>query len=374
MKYTYILLFSLLIFSCGNKESAPETEKTEKTEKNTQIQISIAQFEKENMQLEMPTEHAFTTVVKTNGIIDVPPENKASISSFVGGYVTKIPLLVGDKVKKGQLVATLENTEFVEIQQQYLEISAQLSFLKNEFSRQKTLFDEKITSEKNFLKAESNYRSSLANYKGLRKKLEMMHINPNTLEAGKITASINLYSPINGFVTKVNVTNGGFVSATNPLFEIINTDHIHLELAVFEKDILKIKKDQKIRFKIPESSEKNFDATVYLMGTAINQNRTINVHGHITDQKNNNFISGMFVEASIIYKSQKEISLPKTGILKTASNYVGLVFNRKTDTAYIFDKVNLETGLENENFIQITNYKSIKDRKMLTKGIFKVLN
>ena len=87
------------------------------------------------------------------------------------------------------------------------------------------------------------------------------------------------------------------MSSASELLEIVNTDHIHLELSVFEKDILKIKKDQKIEFKIPESSDKTFDAAVHLVGTSINTDRTIKVHGHINDEESNNFISGMYIEA-----------------------------------------------------------------------------
>ena len=159
MKKLYILLFSFAFLACGNQEKNTETVK--ETNLNTnQIEISKQQFESEKMQLGTLSEQSFNTIIKVNGSIDVPPENKASVSTFVGGYVTKIPLLIGDKVKKGQLVATLKNTEFIEIQQQYLEITAQLNFLKNEYNRQKTLFDEKITSQKNYLKAESVYKSN----------------------------------------------------------------------------------------------------------------------------------------------------------------------------------------------------------------------
>ena len=181
MKYTYILIISVLFLACGNKEKATENSK-EIVVNNNLIEISQQQFKSEGMQLGTLSEQTFNTVIKANGNIDVPPENKASVSTFIGGYVTKIPLLVGDKVKKGQLVASLKNTEFIEIQQQYLEISAQLNFLKNEFNRQKTLFKENITSQKNYLQAESTYKVGLARYNGLRQKLQMMNINPDAVD------------------------------------------------------------------------------------------------------------------------------------------------------------------------------------------------
>src|SRR5690606_22930616 len=128
------------------------------------------------------------------------------INAFVGGYVKRNPLLVGDAVKKGQALITLENPEYIEIQQQYLEVAEQLKFLKADFERQETLFDEKVTSEKRFLQAESEYRRNLAMYDGLKQKPQMLNINPAAVEQGKITSEITIYAPISGSITAVDVS------------------------------------------------------------------------------------------------------------------------------------------------------------------------
>ncbi|SDR66407.1 membrane fusion protein, cobalt-zinc-cadmium efflux system [Polaribacter sp. KT25b] len=373
MKNIYILLFSITFLACGNKEK-PSTTEIETVINKNEISINKAQFKGEKMEFGQLTKQTFNTVVKASGIIDVPPENKASVSTFVGGYVTKIPLLIGDKVTKGQLIASLKNIEFVEMQQEYLEIAEQLAYLKNEYSRQKTLFDEQISSEKNYLKAESTYKSNLATYNGLRQKLQILNINPDTVEKGQITSTINIYSPINGFVTKVNVSNGTFVSSESELLEIVNTNHIHLELSVFEKDILKIKKEQKILFKVPEASDTIYEAEVHLVGTTINNDRTIKVHGHIHEEEKTNFITGMFVEADIICDSKKEISLPKRAIIQNNDSYYALVLKGTKEDIYQFEKVELNVGLQDENYIQIKNYEVFNNKKILTKGIFMLLN
>lgn len=373
MKNIQILLISVLFLACGNQEKKTEINKeTPKT--NNLISISKQQFESEKMQLGSLEKQTFNTSIKVNGIIDVPPENKASVSSFIGGYVTKIPLLVGDKVKKGQLVASIKNLEFVEIQQKYLEINAQLDFLKNEYLRQKMLFDEQITSQKNYLKAESLYKSSLATFNGLSQKLKMMNINLNKVRKGEITSTINLYAPISGYITKLNVNNGAYVSSTNELLEIVNTDHIHLELNVFEKDILTIKKDQKILFKVPESSNKTYTAEVHLVGTSINNDRTIKVHGHIIDEKNIQLISGMFVEANIIVTSKEEISLPKSAILKSEIDTFILTLIKEENGNLFLEKTAVTIGLENEKYVEVLNFKELENKKILTKGVFMLNN
>ena len=372
MKRIYILILTLGLIACGKKKQAQLN--TEQTVVDNTISVTKAQFESEKMQLGTLTEQEFNETVNTTGFIDVPPQNKASVSTFSGGYVKGTPLLVGDKIRKGQLVATLESTEYVEMQQQYLEVAEQLNYLKSEFTRQQTLFNEKITSEKNYLKAESTYKSALAHYNGLRQKLKMMNLNPSSVEQGNISSTINLYAPISGYVTKVNVSNGTFVSPSNEVIEIVNTDHIHLELSVFEKDILKIKKGQKINFKVPEASDETFKADVHLVGTSVDEtNRTIKVHGHIDNDENSTFVMGMFIDADIFTNAKKGNSLPKEAVAEIEGDYFTLVLKNMDGEDYQFDKVKLESGKQSEDFIEVLNVGDFTNKQVLTKGGFMLL-
>ena len=373
MNKIYILLFSLVLVACGKSEKTtalvPETETH-----NDNITITKAQFEGEKMAFGTLAEYDFNETVKVNGMIDVPPKNKSSVSTFTGGYITKTPLLVGDRVKKGQLLVTLENPEFVELQQNYLEVSEQLNYLKSEFNRQKTLFEEKITSEKNYLKAESAYKSNLAHYNGLRKKLQMLNINPSSVEQGHISSTVNLYAPISGHVTKVNISNGTYVSPSDVIMEIVDIDHIHLELSVFEKDIMQIKKDQKIEFTIPEASDKTFEAEVHLVGTTIDeQTRRVKVHGHVDNDKEN-FIVGMFVDADIIIDSKKGFGLPKEAIIEVDNDFFVLILDEENTNEFHFKKFKLELGKQTEDYVEILNSEVLKDKQIVIKGTNMLLN
>ena len=372
MKHLYIIIISMLLVACGNNKTKEQLEETPKD--TDDLVISKQQFEGEQMALGTISEHDFNVIIKASGVIDVPTTNQSNVSTFVGGYVTKTPLLIGDEVKKGQFLVSLESTEYIEIQQQYMELAQQLNYLKSEFTRQNTLFDEKITSEKNFLKSESDYKSTLARYNGLKKKLQMMNINPASVENGTITSSINLYAPIDGFVTKVHVSNGTYVSPADVILEIIDTDHIHLELSVFEKDILKIKKDQKIDFKIPEASDSIYKAEVHLVGTTIDPiSRRVTVHGHMDDD-HTGFIVGMFAEAEIIIGSSKGMALPKTAIIQVENDYFALVVESETANEYHVKKVKLNIGLQTEDVVEILNAESLKGKKIVVNGTYMLLN
>ncbi|NNG11069.1 MAG: efflux transporter periplasmic adaptor subunit, partial [Arenibacter sp.] len=200
----------LSIAGCGETKTTNNTpENSEESEQlQTTITLSQDQFEGENMILGKLETQNFPTLVSVTGAIDVPPQNRAIVSSFTGGYVKRTPLLIGDKVKKGQALITLENPEFVQLQQDYLEVAEQLTYLKSEFERQEKLVAEQISSEKNFLKAKSTYKQNLAMYNGLRKKLQMLNISPIKVEQGELTSQITIYAPISGSITKVNINKG----------------------------------------------------------------------------------------------------------------------------------------------------------------------
>ena len=372
-QYSTFLLSLLLFMACG--ESVNKSENTAITLEEKPIEISEAQFEGSKMQLGKLSEQSFPLVVQSTGMIDVPPQSRAIISSFAGGYVQKTPLLVGSKVRKGQVLVTLVNPEFVEMQQSYLETAQQLTYLKSEYNRQKTLVEEQISSQKSFLKAESDYKSALAIYNGLKKKLQMLNINISAVEAGNITSEISLYASIHGSVTKMNISKGTYVSPADEIMEIINTDHIHLELAVFEKDILKIKEGQKIVFNIPEALEDTFEAEVHLVGTSIDtKNRTVKVHGHLEDDKNHNFALGMFVNAQIITESSQALALPIDAIIKLDDKYYVLLINSKEEARYVFNQKEVTIGSSFNGYTMIKNKDDFTEKDLfLVKGAFNLI-
>lgn len=369
-KIIYTLVLSILLFSC--KES-----KTEEPPIETDlITVSESQFQSSGMIIASPVEQEFDETVKCTGKIDVPPQNRVQITSFIGGYIKSTTLLVGDKVKKGQALLTLENTEYLDIQKEYLEVAKQISYLKSEFDRQKTLYDEKITSQKNYLKAESDYSRNKGMYQSLRAKLQLLNINPAQVEKGNLTSIVTIYAPISGDIVVMNGNVGMHVSPSDMILEIVDTNHLHLELAVFEKDILKVKVDQKIAFTVPEASKEVFAAEVHLVGKSIEGNdRTINIHGHLDDNIKQKLITGMFVEAKIKVNAKMGLAVPADAvIIENNKNYVLLLDNSK-DNQIAFKKVPVEIGEKSEKMIElIPNNQINANSKILVKGAFDLAN
>lgn len=371
-----LLLLAFILASCNNSEKEVEsTDSTSKEIADGNIHLSKAQFENAKMEIGQLTEKPFAQTVQTNGVIDVPPQSRAVVSAFAGGYIKNTPLLVGSKVSKGQRLVTIENPEFITMQQNYMETVAQLSYLNSEYERQKTMLEENITSQKSFLKAESEYKTALARSNSLKKNLEMLNINPASVAAGNIVSQVNIYSPIDGNVTQVYVNTGTYVSPADKIMEIMNTDHIHLELKVFEKDLLQLKKDQEILFSVPEASKETFKGDVHLVGTSIDPNsRMAMIHGHIDEKDEQNFTAGMFVEAQIVTGTSNHLALPENAIVELDGvNYVLLIENENNDE-YQLHSARVKVGATYQGYKIIENASEFeKDSRFLTKGGFALL-
>ncbi len=375
LKSIFILVAVLFMFSCGDSEKE-NSEESATSSSDGGIQLSFAQFEGSDMELGKIEENSFPVSIETTGMIDVPPENKAMVSSFADGYVRETPLLIGDEVKKGQFLVSLENPDYVQMQQDYLDAMQQMNYLKSEYQRQKTLLEEKITSERNFLRAESEYKRILAKYQALRKKLQMLNLNPDAVERGNISSTIRIYAPISGSITEMNINNGMYVSAADELMQIIDRDHLHIELNVFEKDVMKIKKGQDIRLSIPEANTDTIKGEVHLVGTSISEEkRTVKVHGHFKDeQKKNSLATGMFVEAEIITDKRKAKALPAESIVSLDNTNYVLVLDTKTDSNYIFKRRKVLPGDTYNGFTIIKNSADFnQDTQFLTKGAFTLI-
>ncbi|MEE9348850.1 MAG: efflux RND transporter periplasmic adaptor subunit [Flavobacteriaceae bacterium] len=379
IKHILLLLLFLTITSCKDKKTHqnddnhkhPEAENSKDNHKDEGILISKAQFESSKMLLGSLSEQNFPEIVKTTGMIDAPPQSKEIISSFYDGFIKKSKLLIGDKVRKGQALVTLENPDFIDMQQEYLEIKEQMVYLKSEYERQQTLYNEQITSQKSYQKAASEYKRKLAKLNGLRKKIKLLNINLTNVEQGNFTSVITLYSSISGSISEINVSKGTHISKADKIMEIINIKHIHIELTVFEKDAMKIKKDQKIRFRIPEVSNTYYEAEVHLVGKSIDtESRTVKVHGHLHHDTKNSFDIGMFVDAEIEIESKKAMAIPTDAITEDGDHSVILKLKEQENGNFIFEPIEVEVERSYANFTQIKSDKIKPTDKILIKGAY----
>jgi len=381
MKFQYIILIaiSLFLFQCAEKS------KNDTVENNPEISIgpgpadeqiiTKGQFKMEGLSLTRFTESTFPQLIRTTGMIDVPPDNRAVISPHIGGYIKYSPYLVGDQVKKGDLLVSIENIEFLQLQQEFLEASEQLTYLKSEYERQEQLYKEKIASEKSFLLARSNYKRNLAIVSVLEEKLKLLNISPTKVLQGELSSVSNIYSPINGDISEVEVSRGLYVGPSDHIMEIANTEHMHLELKIFEKEALMIKKGQIVNFKIPELTSENFKGTIHLIGKSIGQDRSIKVHAHIEDESAYNFIPGMYIQANIEIDSGTFLSLPEEAVIESDGDFYALQLISEDDQGYKYKRVKVLTGRTYDGAVQILNAEDFDNKSVqFIRGGFSLLS
>lgn len=376
-KYNYILsiLVGFAFIACGGEKKTGEEPSMVEEDKSVVV-VTQDQFKTMNMEISPLVEKDFDVVIKASGRIDVPPQKRAKVTSFVGGFVKSLSHMVGDKVTKGQPLLTLESPEYLDIQQSYLEIFGQLSYLKSEYERQRTLFNEKIASQKKYLEAESDYKKAKATYESLRQKLRLLNINPEQVEQGKLSSSVTVYAPISGDITIINANMGMSVSPSDVIMEIVDTKSLHLELSVFEKNVFDLKNGQKVKFIIPQISSDEFEAVVSLIGKSVEGNdRIITVYATLDDAAKQKLLSGMFAEAQIVADSKKVLSVPVDALTSEESNQFLLVLESEKEGNYTFRKTLVKTGERNGEWVEVlVDNNNIKaDARILVKGVYDVI-
>tara|TARA_R110002126_G_scaffold95628_2_gene224537 strand:+ start:222 stop:1388 length:1167 start_codon:yes stop_codon:yes gene_type:complete len=369
-----LLVAIMALASCNSKEKSEvkNTDATEKAENTDMATITENQFKSGDMELGKITTQPFNTVVKANGMFAVPPENQADVSAYFAGYVKDINLLPGDAVKKGQTLFTIENPEYVQVQQDFLEAKGRLNYLKSDYDRQKELIADNVTSKKNFLKAESEYTVTLAQYQSLKKRLSLMNINPNTLSGDNIRSVINVPSPLSGYATTINATKGMYLNPSDVAITVTNTDDLHIELKIFEKDLPMVKVGQPINVRLQNDMNTIYEGKVHLVNKTINlQERTVNIHGDlVNDSDAKLFAPGMYIDGEILTTTTEYPALPVEAVANIDNDYFVLVKENGTN----FKRVLVKIGATNNGFVQIVNADDFKpDTQFLTKGAFNLI-
>ncbi len=367
------LVFIATMISCNSDEIAP-IEMHEEATSSDAITISQTQFEQGKMELGGFEKSIFKQSIHTNGILTVAPENKSVVSAYFGGYVKNISLMEGQQVSKGQVLFTLENPEYIQIQQEFLETKSQLIFLESDYLRQQELAKENVTSQKNYSKAEADYKVTLAQHEGLKKKLQLMGINPSNVSETNLRSSITVSSPISGYITEVVVSQGMFLNPSDIALTIVNTDNLLLELTIFEQDLEKVALNQEVSFSI-QGSLKNHYAAVYLINKTIDtDNRTIKLYCQLKEN-NSALTPGMFVEAEIYAANDSSMALNSQAIISMDNQDYVLVKNVAQENGLSFTKRKVIKGLSNNNFTEILNIADFdSNAQFLTKGAFNLIS
>jgi cobalt-zinc-cadmium efflux system membrane fusion protein len=336
-------------------------------------QIKLAKIELGNVGM-----HALGNVLKVNGVVSVAPQNLATVCMPLGGFIKSTTLIPGNPVSRGQTLAVIENQDFVDVQQNYLEAKNKLVFAEAEYKRHTSLFKDDVYSEMNVQQVTVEYRNLKALIKSLEQKLFLIGIDPEKLSEDNISNTVNLVSPIGGYLKAVNINIGKYVSPTDVLFEIVNSDNLLLELTLFEKDADKVASGENIRFFINNESEEH-SAVITQTGRSVSADKTFRVYAKVSSTCRN-VLPGMYVNAYISESDSLVPALPSEAIVSfDDKSYIFVYEKEKEEGGKPFTEyrmIEVKKGFTGDGFTEITvppGFK-ISDAKVVVRGAYNLLS
>lgn len=365
LKISTLFVLILTIISCGNgtsKHSDEDDHKNEQVEAGdhnegeetpTKVALKLNQLEILGIELGNTSQLNLGASLKVNGQLELPPQNMASVSAIIGGRVQSVSVVEGDFVKKGQIIATLNNPEFISMQRAYLAAKSNLTYLEKDYVRKKELEKDGITSARAFQEAEAAYLNAKADLNATKATLNLIGINVSTIDKGVIIASIPVIAPIQGYIQKIEINIGKSVAPEQEMFEIVDNNFLHLGLNVFEKDIEKLGMGQKIAFTLSTRPNKIYEAEIFALGKAFDlDTRSVKVHAKIIGT-HEGLLTGMFVEARIATDSKLVNALPDEAFVSEKGLDYIFVQREKDKEDIVLEKIQVIKGVSDLGFSEV---------------------
>lgn len=363
LKISTLLILLFTIISCGNSDSKHtegDDHKNEQTKDATneeetpnKVALKLNQLEIMGIELGNLSQLNLGASLKVNGQLELPPQNMASVSALIGGRVQSVSVVEGDFVKKGQVIATLNNPEFISMQRAYLAAKSNLTYLEKDYIRKKELEKDGITSARAFQESEAAYLNAKADLNATKATLNLIGIKVSTIDKGVIIASIPVIAPIQGYIQKIEINIGKSVAPEQEMFEIVDNNFLHLGLNVFEKDIEKLGMGQKIAFTLSTRPNKIYEAEIFALGKAFDlDTRSVKVHAKIIGT-HEGLLTGMFVEARIATDSKMVDALPDEAFVNEKGLDYVFVQREKDKEDIVLEKIQVIKGVSDLGFSEV---------------------
>lgn len=314
------------LLACNRQKTAENTAPPAAATTENTIQLTPEQAKLADVQTGAPEMRTLAIAIECSGLVDVPPQNMIAIHAPIKGFVKDVSQLPGTYIKKGQRLTAISHPDLVRLQREFFENLSQLDMLEKEFKRKQALASGEATSQRALEQAKAEYDLVRARHQGLKAELKLIGIDVAKLESTKtIQEEVMLFSPINGYVDKVNINPGKLVNAEDLLYQVLDVSHVHAELKVFARDIALLKEGQRIEVRVPGKTT-TYPAEIHLLSRMVDpENKTITVHGHFKPEPQQ-LLPGTFIQARVFTEDQSRLSVPETAVV------------REGDLAYVFVK------------------------------------
>jgi len=349
----YIISFVFIAFIVACKSEDKKTTVSDKSSEKVfsgKVYLDQEQLKQANLKMALIEKGAASVEVHLNGKIDVPPTAIASVSLPMGGYIQDINLIPGNYVKKGGIIATIKDPQFVQLQEDYLTAKSKAAYLSQDMDRQKQLLQQDAVSKKAFQLLQSEYNSNAIALKGLAEKLQLINIDPNNLTIEKISSKVNVVAPISGYVTKVNINRGKYVAPTDILLELIDPNDVHAAITIFEKDITLFKEGIKGKVVLANEPNRTYPVSIMAVSRSLDEEKSGLLHCNFLNAPKN-VAPGMFLTADFSLQNDEAIVVPIDAIQRFQG--IDYVFIQKSNNEFEAKKVSV--GVINKTSAAILN-------------------
>lgn len=362
-----LLLFSFLS-SCTTAEKKEAASKN--TVEQTEVKFTKDQLKQANLKFAKFELGEMESQIHLNGKIDVPPTAMASISIPLGGYVQDIQLIPGMFVKKGAVIAIVKDPLYIQLQEEYLTAKSKELFLSQDVERQKQLLQEDAVSKKSFQQLQSEYTNTLIQLKALSEKLKLINIDANQLKTENMTSSVKVYSPINGYVSKVNISKGKYAMPTDVLLELVDLSDIHAALTIYEKELAFLKEGLKGEVVLSASPDKKYPVTIMASSKNLDEDKSALVHCHFKELPKNVF-PGMFLTANFLIVANNAVVVPSSAIQRFQGE--DFIFIKKNDSTFSSLKVTVGSMANNRSSLLNVDFKDVQQFEIVTENAYGLL-
>lgn len=359
-----IIFISIVMMSCNSSYTEgdghihkPATDSHSEKEEHSHVSEEGVHLTKDQIQtigLELGdfTSLKVNDFIKTTGTIGLPPNAYSSVSAKGEGIIEGTKKFVeGNYIKKGEVIAYVANTDFIIKQQEYLEAKASLQLKKYDLERQQSLVDAKAGVSKQLQASQAEVTILQARTNGLAKQLSYLGISVKRITATTLSDRIAIVAPMSGYISSITMHNGMFAQPSSALMEIISSEHLHLELDVFEKDIAEVKVGQKISYSVPALGNEIYQGEISVIGKEFNLNtKTVRVHGHLEGKKPI-FLKDLFINAKIWLTDVTSKAVPEEAVMSEGGiSFIYVAKENEKQAEVEFKQIRVMAGAINKGY------------------------
>lgn len=369
-----VITFVGFSFLSQSKAETSESENQEEEIDFQNIPLSEKQVKAVDLKMGEAQEREMDAMLHVNGSLVLRAQDMGNVSSLMGGIVKNVYVKEGQMVSRGQVVATIENTDVVTLQREYYTAYKESEMARLELDRQKTLASAGAGIKKTLQMSEKNYKVAQANLLGTGRQLQQMGISTKEVAKGKFTTVFPLRAPISGTVSDMQASLGSYADMQTPLMKIRNNHAVECDLNVFEKDIAKVKVGDQVLVSLTNQPGVNVSGRVYGMNQYLNKGtKSVAVHVKLDAKRGAKLFEGMYVSGQIATGRQLCMTLPDKAIVSADGKQYVFALNQQHSKGgtYSFSRHEVTTGVSNNGYTEVALCKHLKKgQKIVTDNAF----